>query len=148
MNPLVFRNACRDRVQLDSPSQSQQQVARTLHTASHSLASAANTGGQSAMSGKPNAIAVAATNSWTSDDVSAEQQRGGKDDKQTLVEALDSGGPLKLDAMCWFYLDPSVSSTLCILSTFGVRLYACMLVCKQGIAWCLRDSHELLSRKL
>ena len=119
------------------------------------MAGAAHPGGQSAVSGQPDAVTAAAANSWTSDVVSAEQQWGGtrkncshyvpafrlqqgslfvhglqtddaslclqgKDDKKTWAEALDSEGPLELDAMCWFYLDLFVSHILYILNSLGV----------------------------
>lgn len=87
---------------------------RTLRSAANSMAGAANSGGQTAVSGRTHAAAAAAAaagNEWTDDVVYAEQQWRGKDDMQTWAEALDSEGPLELDALCWFYLDPSVSLT-------------------------------------
>lgn len=87
------------------------------------MAGAANSGGQTAVSGKPHAAAAPA-NSWTDDVVSAEQQWK---DKQTWAETLGSSeGPLELDALCWFYLDPSVSLTSSIFSTSGRHFHACM----------------------
>ena len=98
-----------------------------------------HSGGQSAVSGKPDAIAAAAANSWTSEVVPAEQQWRGKGIKQAWAEILDSESPLELDAMCWFYLDPFVSSALCIFH-LGCCLYTCMPIYKQGIGWHLQDS--------
>ena len=85
-----------------------------------------------AVAGQPDATAAAAANSWTSDVVPAEQQWGGKNDKKTWVEALDSEGPMELDAMCWFYLDPFVSPALCMFSTCGIftSMHACQFASK------------------
>ena len=91
-----------------------------MQTASHNWQVLQNSGGQSAVSGEPGAVVAAAADSWTSDVVSAEQQWGGKDNTRAWAEILDSEDPLELDAICWFYLDPSVSPALCILSTFGM----------------------------
>ena len=104
--------------------------------AADSTTGAAKPGGQTAGSGK-----AAAPGSLTSDVISAKRQWESKDDKLNWAELLDSEGPLELDAMCWFYLDPFVSPIFCISSTslkhFYVCievtcLYACMPLCNQG----------------
>ena len=100
-------------------------LTRTLQNAASSAAGAADAGGQAAVPSKLHAAAAAAvaTTSWTHDVAFAEQQWK---DMQTWAEVLDSEGPLELDALCWFYLDPSVSLTSSLFSTSGRLFYACM----------------------
>ena len=41
----------------------------------------------------------------------ADQPRQESNDKQSWAEAINAGGPLELDDLCWFYLDPFVCPT-------------------------------------
>ena len=73
-------------------------------------------GGLEATSGTAVEIVSLAT-----EEQAAEQPSQEGCEMQSWTEAIDSGGPLDLDDLCWFYLDPFVCPTaLCLCPKFAL----------------------------